>query len=890
MKTRFKHYLDWTLEKIDNADTIILPISILLLVLAIFSAGMTFCKAICLIGAIGGIAFCGRYLYISFWHPIARDRILVKGHFVMKVITFVVLLPFIITALFSLINGFSQVIHCSSMKLRSTDLIVNEKDTMNSADSTTTDTLATIRELKNSNDTTMACIHSIVDGCDNNYTDRKSSLFWSVYYHFVNPGSQHMTTAKGRPWAGLIAIFGIILLNGLLISTLTSWFERRKEQWTNGDIRYKKRNFRAFHNSDEYADNKIAVVIGAGENAPAIIKNLLDGNGETKNGRPYYVVLLTNGDAKEVRDRIASYLNENDSERLVIYNGQLDSIEEIKSIPIENATEIYVLGENSNEDVSSSYHDTQNMKCVHNIAGYLSQNKVPGQIVCRVQFEYQTTYSVFQFSDLPDNIKNHLDFIPFNCYENWAQTIFVDCEYSEKGKVDSEDRVISYTPLDGTGISADSDKNVHLIVVGMTKMGIAVATQAAQIAHFPNFKIYGDYHHRTKITFIDPDAENQMNFFMGRYQNLFNLAMHRYLDLSKRDYSLDAKWVDHLLDESSDYKYLGPNFLDIEWEFIKGSVEQPGVMEYLRRSADNAYSPNNEESCMTKDDNGKSLLTIAICNKYSNEAIAEGIYMPSIVYDKAQQILVYQRESSEILYNLYFKEDKEHEQSCNKRYSKLRPFGMLNADFTIDKNTYYRAMLCNYVYCCDSFGKISKEQNLNDIIDHIKQEIRNCILAKNTTNLNNQAEESWDKLSIFNKWSNKYLSNSFKTKLRSIGYTSDKYLCGKNLIEQKMESCKKSMAECEHNRWNTQQLLMGLRAYTENENNEYITILNNEGAGKAKDFKKSKQNGKEKAHLDIRSYSRLEEDDPQNHLYDEVFNACIPEILAVVESFSNDLV
>lgn len=878
---------------IENKDILFLSTSIGILISTIILAGTGLEIWLCGLGVIIGIIVYRRYLIICLRHPIVRDRILVKGNFIMKVITFVILLPFIITAIFALINGISKVLHCPKMEVKANDLIANEKETTNTNDTTTVDLLATIKGLKTShnNDTTM--VYSIQSRINKHSQDGeyiKSSLFWSVYYHFVNPGSQHMTTAKGRPWAGLIAIFGIILLNGLLISTLTSWFERRKEQWTNGDIRYKKRNFRAFHNSDEYADNKIAVVIGAGENAPAIIKNLLDGNGETKNGRPYYVVLLTNGDAKEVRDRIASYLNENDSERLVIYNGQLDSIEEIKSIPIENATEIYVLGENSNEDVSSSYHDTQNMKCVHNIAGYLSQNKVPGQIVCRVQFEYQTTYSVFQFSDLPDNIKNHLDFIPFNCYENWAQTIFVDCEYSEKGKVDSEDRVISYTPLDGTGISADSDKNVHLIVVGMTKMGIAVATQAAQIAHFPNFKIYGDNHHRTKITFIDPDAENQMNFFMGRYQNLFNLARHRYLDLSKRDYSLDTKWVDPLLYQSSEYKYLGPNFLDIEWEFIKGSVEQPGVMEYLRRSADNAYSPNNEESCMTKDDNGKSLLTIAVCNKYSNEAIAEGIYMPSIVYDKAQQILVYQRESSEILYNLYFKEGKEQEQSCNKRYSKLRPFGMLNADFTIDKNTYYRAMLCNYVYCCDSFGKISKDQNLNDIIDHIKQEIRNCILAKNTTNLNNQAEESWDKLSIFNKWSNKYLSNSFKTKLRSIGYSCDNYQCAKNLIEQKMESCKTSMAECEHNRWNTQQLLMGLRAYTENENNEYLTILNSEGAGTAKDFKKSKQNGKEKAHLDIRSYSRLEEDDPQNHLYDEVFNACIPEILAVVESFSNDLV
>ena len=818
---------------------ILAPLTLIIALLLYIFYGETPFDIVCLSIGVVGIFFSICFLFLCLFRPIARDRMLVKGHFTFDVILFVFFIPFIYTVIFKCFN------------------IVTNSDLLSSSEG----------EYKN------------------------ATLFWDIYYHFVNPGSQHMATAHGRLFSGLIAISGIILLNGVLISTLTSWFERRKEQWTNGDIRYKKRSFRAFRNSKEYVGNKIAVVIGAGENAPTIIKNLLDGKGETKKGRPYYVVLLTNGKVKDVRDRIASYLNEEDSERLVIYNGQLDSVEEVNHIPIELATEIYVLGEeNGIGDDSASYHDTQNMKCVHNIASYLAQNQIQRRIICRVQFEYQTTYSVFQFSDLPDNIKEHLVFIPFNRYENWAQAVFVDSEYSEKSKADNEQRIIKYTPLDGSGISVDSDKNVHLIVVGMTKMGIAVAIQAAQIAHYPNFKIDGDNPNRTKITFIDPDAENEMNFFMGRYQNLFNLARHWYLDLSKRDYSLDTKWVDPLLDQSSEYKYLGPNFLDIEWEFIKGSVEQPGVMEYLRRSADNAYSPNNEESCMTKDDNGKSLLTIAVCNKYSNEAIAEGIYMPSIVYDKAQQILVYQRESSEILYNLYFKEGKEQELSCNKRYSKLRPFGMLNADFTIDKNTYYRAMLCNYVYCCDSFGKISKDQNLNDIIDHIKQEIRNCIFAKNTTNLNNQAEESWDKLSIFNKWSNKYLSNSFKTKLRSIGYTCDKYLCGKNLIEQKMESCKKSMAECEHNRWNTQQLLMGLRAYTENENNEYLTILNSEGAGTAKGFKKSKQNGKEKAHLDIRSYSRLEEDDPQNHLYDEVFNACIPEILAVVESFSNDLV
>lgn len=787
---------------------------------------------ICLLIGVVGIFFCGLFLLLCMFFPIARDRMLVKGHFTFSVILFVFFIPFIYTLIF---KGFD---------------IVSSSDLLSSSEG----------EYKN------------------------ASLFWDIYYHFVNPGSQHMATAHGRLFTGLIAVSGIILLNGVLISTLTNWFERRKEQWANGDIRYK--SFRVFFKLDKFSVNKIAVVIGASENAPTIIKNLLDGKGETKKGRPYYVVLLTNGKVKEVRDRIASYLNEEDSERLVIYNGQLDSVEEVNHIPIELATEIYVLGEeNGIGDDSASYHDTQNMKCVHNIASYLTQNQIQRRIICRVQFEYQTTYSVFQFSDLPDNIKEHLVFIPFNRYENWAQAVFVDSEYSEKSKADNEQRIIKYTPLDGSGISVDSDKNVHLIVVGMTKMGIAVAIQAAQIAHYPNFKIDGDNPHRTKITFIDPDAENEMNFFMGRYQNLFNLARHRYLDLSGREYAFNTEWIDPLLNERSEYTYLGPNFLDIEWEFIKGSVEQPGVQEYLRQSAEEAYSCAELENSYG---DGKSLLTIAICNNLSSEAIAEGIYMPANIYDKAQQILVYQPESSEILYNLYFAE----RDNISKRYSKLRPFGMQNADFTINKASYYCAMLCNYVYFSKPFGTISNDTSnkLDDIVNDIRKEIVTCTSARGTKEFMRPARDAWKTLSIFNKWSNKYLSNSFKTKLRSIGYSCDKYQCGKDLIEQKMESCKKSMAECEHNRWNTQQLLMGLRAYTENENNEYITILNSEGAGKAKDFKKSKQNGKEKAHLDIRSYSRLEEDDPQNHLYDEVFNACIPEILAVVESFSNDFV
>lgn len=861
-----KRFLNKVISIIDNADWALLACSVTLLFATIMFAGTGVGRWGGLIGGIAGAFICGRYLTICLRHPIARDRMLVKGHFIMKVITFVVLIPFVITALVQIGNFGCELLKGEKWELKPTDLITSEKVAANQNDANTAGLILAGQNNKDSSGS----------------SKERVSLFWNIYYHFVTPGSQHMATSKGRGLAGLIAIIGIILLNGLLISTLTSWFERRRNQWINGEIRYKRKDFRAFKDPQhKFGGDRIAIVIGANENAPAVIHNLLCGKGETNHGIPYYVILLTDGSVQEVRDRIASYLNEDDSERLVIYNGQLDSVEEIKNIPIEQATEIYVLGE-SKSDTTDSYHDSLNMKCVHNIANQLSQRNVGRRIVCWVQFDFQTTYSVFQFSDLPKNIKERLDFIPFNCYENWAEKVLVDGEYSEKGKEDCECRVIKYAPLDGEGITADSELNVHLVVVGMTKMGIAVAIQAAQLAHFPNFRIGDSNPRRTRITFIDLDAENEMNFFMGRFQNLFKLARHRYLDLSVKDYNLDIEWNDPMRDEANnEYNYLSNNFLDIEWEFVKGSVANAGVRDYLNKTA--------KEADVTAG-NGKSILTVAACKQLSNEAIAEGIYMPESIYDKAQQILVYQKESSEILYNLYFDEAGAN---CCKRYYKLRPFGMQDADFTNNKPSLYTAMLCNYVYCTNAMGSISKlkpddiKSKLDSIIDNVKTEISRCSTLQSSEDAIKSARDNWNNLSIFNKWSNRYLANSFKTKLRSIGYNGDNYEIDKSIIEQNMESNRRNMAECEHNRWNIQQLLMGFRAYTNTEDDEYRKTLTNNGVQGTIEFKKSKQKGREKAHLDIRPYSQLSKYDPHCQAYDEVFNASIPEILSIVDPQKN---
>lgn len=782
---------------------------------------------------VGGVATL-LFLYVAYilmFRRIMFDRMLIHGgSFMLKIAFLVILTPFFLTFLITLHNFLVN----DDCKVHPTEDFMYATDAADSSQ-----------------------VQPIVE------SNEQTNLFWSVYYNFIDPGSEYIIANNGgKVWAIVVALFGMFLLNGLLVSTMVGYIDSRKDNWMNGKMRY---------SASQFLFKSFAVVIGANEMAPTIIRNLLCGRGE---GRVYYVVLLTNEDVEKVRSVIESYLTKEEEARLVIYNGQLDSKEEIVRLHLEKATEIYVLGEDSHEDVSESYHDVQNMRCVHNIAGYLADRRVDREIVCRVMFEFQTTYSVFQFSDLHDNIRRHLDFIPFNPYENWAQRVLVKGCYKENeqnsdGGPNSDARYFDYLPLDGnSGISPNSEKSVHLVIVGMSKMGIAMAIQAAQVAHYSNFKITDENGNRvenplrTRITFIDENADSEMEFFMGRFQNLFALSRYRYIDASCKDYDLDAPWTDAVTAEGSEYTAIGDNFLDIEWEFMKGSVENAGVVQYLKGAARAAKPVNGQPS---------SLLTLAVCHPLAHQAIAASIYMPAEVYDYAQQVLVYQREASDIVYNLTSDQTKAH-----KRYAKLRPFGMQYADFTTYNDIHYRAMICNYLYT------IIGDEALVDKILQIDITDRDGCMKTITT--------AWKKLAIFDKWSNIYLANSFESKIRSVGGTVADVAQHYDELVAAFAAMKMPMAECEHNRWNMQQLLMGFRAF----NDDDMAELRKEVAKATSPaerqavitrIKKAKRNSAERAHLNICSFATLMELDGEAYKYDEKFNGAIPAILKCVEKY-----
>ena len=136
------------------------------------------------------------------------------------------------------------------------------------------------------------------------------------------------------------------------------------------------------------------------------------------------------------------------------------------------------------------------------------------------------------------------------------------------------------------------------------------------------------------------NADTEFDRLRGRYDSLFDMCDYRVIDTVE-----PAK------------SYANPNtddkFTDIEFEFIKGSVESRPIQELLQHWAE--------------EEDGR-LLTIAICFEIPQKSIATALYMPRLVYEKAHSILVRQNVSCSTIELIR----KAHQ------YGKLRAFGMLD--------------------------------------------------------------------------------------------------------------------------------------------------------------------------------------------------------------------
>ena len=302
---------------------------------------------------------------------------------------------------------------------------------------------------------------------------------------FIDPGNIVEVPPYLRWFSLLVVVLGLILFCGLLISVISNMLERRVERYREGDIVYPLQNH--------------IVIIGFDNMVPTLIQQICD---DTHYGNCHILIQSTQP-AQEIRSKIHTELDAKNEKRIVVLRARRDSIEELEKLYTTKAREVFLIGERNEHD-----HDSLNIDCLKKIVDIHKRCNKCSLIPFTVLFEYQTTFAAFQLTDLSAEWRKYIEFHPFNFYEGWAKKILVSRQYG-KGE-----NCIEYPPLDREAITYESEKHVHLVIIGMSRMGVAIGVEAAHLLHFPNF--CRDKNIKSVITFIDENADREMNFFCGR--------------------------------------------------------------------------------------------------------------------------------------------------------------------------------------------------------------------------------------------------------------------------------------------------------------------------------------------------------------------------------------
>jgi hypothetical protein len=344
----------------------------------------------------------------------------------------------------------------------------------------------------------------------------------------------------------LVTLFGAVFFTSMLITVLGNIVSNRIDNFKKGRVRYR---------FDDHV-----LVLGANSMLVSMLREFFQ-TGVHKNRK---IVVLTTQDTEKLHDKILSDMPEFERRLDVTWlNGSRIIEQTLRNVQIDEAYSIYILGEDDEVD-----HDSINLECWNLVKSVCKD--VRRAVQCYMVVDRVSTYHVLQFGKKDKDTWLYLNII--NSLENWAQRVLVTREYDSLCGPDK----CRFPAIDRNGITADSDKTVRFVICGMTQMSYAIASTVAHIAHFPNYK---DGNNRTKICFLAPDIREEMDFFLGHYDNLFRLshASHIYWD------SAGVQQRKTMRTPSAEYG----DFLDIEWEFIDGSIESENVRSLLHEWACN---------------------------------------------------------------------------------------------------------------------------------------------------------------------------------------------------------------------------------------------------------------------------------------------------------------
>ena len=562
-------------------------------------------------------------------------------------------------------------------------------------------------------------------------------------------------------FACLIYIVGTILFTGMIISVMTNMIERRVEDHRDGHIHYLE--------SGHY------VIMGYDDIVPSFINHIFNRDKEA------YVLILTSAIVTEIKEKLNKSFSVEQMKHIIVNYGHRTTQEDYQGIHLENAEQIFVVGWRLHPA-----HDAINVECVDSICKYLQKTNVstkPKSITC--VFNDLDTYSSFKTTDIFNEVRAlGIEFFPYNFYTEWAKQVFVKRYHVDMGDVSHR---YNYPAVFGSGIGPDDPRYVHLVFVGTTYFAVAFAMEAAQVLHFPNF--IKNEKLRTRITFIDLNADKEKEVFITSNRHFFEVQSYRYQDLS--DNAVNSEPV--IISPDASLR----DFLDVEFEFIKGDVFSPKVQTEIRKWA----KAKNEQYLS---------IFLAMANQRNNFAI--GMNMPDEVYDNEIPVFIRQDLSDNFVTNLrnssssekdYFSTDVSSNKTLSSkrkgRFAKIYPFGMNETVYSADSKSLKRAKLVNYLYNTADYSQYK-------FLSHL------VLASIPTDKLWEEANEQWKPLSASLRWSNLYNSYTIRTKMATLramrNMASDDWSRDTEpLSEEEVEV----LAAVEHNRWNVEKLLMGYR-------------------------------------------------------------------------------
>lgn len=600
--------------------------------------------------------------------------------------------------------------------------------------------------------------------------------------------------------SSLTFLFGAFVFNGIIIGIITNSIERRVKNHEEGHIHYLK--------SGHY------IIMGYDDMVPSFITHIFAKDKDAD------VLILTSAETTSIREKLMKSFSVKQMKRVIINYGHRVSTDVYKDIHLESAEQIYIVGNHS-----KSAHDAINVECVDSICRYLDSAKTkerPNRITC--VFKDLDTYAAFKTSEIFEKVgKLGMEFVPYNYYTGWAKQVFVKREYRD---FDNPGTTFSYPAVYGEGITPDDDKYVHLVFVGTTNFAVAFAMEAAHVLHFPNAD-----KKKTRITFIDINADKEKDEFIVRNRHFFEVQSFFYRDFTVSN-NKTSKVQDYLRFQGKD-----ADFLDVEFEFIKGDVFSKEVQDEIGKWAE--------------EHNKKQYLSIFLALADQRQNFVMGMNMPDEVYNNEVPVFIRQDRSDNFVTNLRNADKKKdpdkftyskvnhgelEQKKRDARYANIYPFGMNETAYNADEHSLKRAKLINYLYETANYENY-KFQNIF------------ALDAMSPDQIWAEADKFWKKLSVALKWSNLYGAYAIRTKLTTLRIMRGLKIDDDSHDDQPLSDEEVLvMAKVEHNRWNVEKLLMGYRKAREEEDKYGHKAF-------AKELKKNKGLF---IHHDIRPFDQLD--------------------------------